>query len=120
MVVAPGVTNLGAYRAIGNLPSPQAIELPMASSGSQYTKKESIYSKPSPEVDNPPFYKRFQLVFLNLSSDGDQVQCPKQVSECLATEPYPKSIGEKSHLNLTTTVSCLNTKNISTKKNTGD
>jgi hypothetical protein len=50
----------------------QAIKLHTASSGFQY-KKGSFASESSPDTYNQPFYKRFQLVLLNLNSARDQV-----------------------------------------------
>jgi hypothetical protein len=66
--------------------------------------------------DNWPLYKRFQLVYFNLKSTKDQAWCPKHVGECLATEPYLQSSGEKKHFSLATTLSCLSTENISTER----
>jgi hypothetical protein len=60
----------------GKLPSTQAAKSPMASSGSEYTKKKSI-RRESPEAENQPFFKTLQLVSHNFSNAGDQAQCPE-------------------------------------------
>jgi hypothetical protein len=52
---------------------------------------------------------------LDVSSAGDQAQCPKHMGKCLATDPYSQSNGEKKHCNSVTRLSCLNNENISTK-----
>jgi hypothetical protein len=70
----------------------------MASRSSQYTKKGNFCSESSQEADKC-FYKRLQLAFVNLSSAGDQAQCPKYVGKCWATEPYPQSSGDKQNFN---------------------
>jgi hypothetical protein len=61
-----GIKTGGACGTNGN-------KLPAANSSSQYTKKGSFYRKNSPEAVDPPFYKRLQLVYLDLSRAGDEV-----------------------------------------------
>jgi hypothetical protein len=62
-----------------------------------------------------PFYKRFQLVYLNLSRAGDQAWCPDYMGKCLTTEPHPQSSLEKEPLNLASILSCLNIETIRTE-----
>jgi hypothetical protein len=69
-----------------------------------------------PEANKWPFYKRLQLVFLNLNNTGDQTWCPEHKGECLATELNHKPSGEKNHINPVSTLSCLNIENISTER----
>jgi hypothetical protein len=40
----------------------------------QYTKKGGFYSESSQKADNQHFYKKLQLVYLDLSSAGNQAQ----------------------------------------------
>jgi hypothetical protein len=68
---------------------PTGCNLPPASSSNQYTRKGRFYSESSPEVNNWSFYKGLQWVYHNLSNAGDQAQCPKHMSKCLASDSYP-------------------------------
>jgi hypothetical protein len=74
-----------AWWGSGNQPRPQAIKIAEVNSCFQYTKKGSPYGERSPEVNNQPSYKRLQLVYLDLSNVGNQVQSPEHMGKCLAT-----------------------------------
>jgi hypothetical protein len=65
-----------AYEPSENLRSSQAVKLTAPNRSTQCTKG-SLYSESSLEANNQPFYKRFQLVYLDVSSAGDQAQCPE-------------------------------------------
>lgn len=52
MLAGPRDTKYGVCRISGNLRGPQAVKFSVTSTGSQYIKNGSFYSKSSPEADN--------------------------------------------------------------------
>jgi hypothetical protein len=58
ILILEACCKFGGFEASGNLLSLQAVKLPVASRGSQYTKKGSFYSESRPEVNDQSFYKR--------------------------------------------------------------
>jgi hypothetical protein len=58
MLAIPGNTNKEACGTSGNLPSPQALKIPLVSSSFQHIKNGSFYSESSSELDNQSLLQR--------------------------------------------------------------
>jgi hypothetical protein len=55
-------------------------------------RKEASAVERNSEVDNQPFYKILQLVFIDYINIENQPQYPEHMDKCLTTEQYPPPV----------------------------